>query len=146
MAPARFVIKTVGPLVTIQDHGRYGFLRYGVPESGPMDRDAFEIAHAALGYDAGGAAIEVSLGGIALECVEGSVTLAIAGGGFAITLDKTAVGSWSVVNVRAGSSVTIHGPALGGAGRTWPLPAGLWRRRGSEVIRPMHRQGLAEAA
>jgi allophanate hydrolase subunit 2 len=94
MARARFVIKTVGPLVTIQDHGRYGFLRYGVPESGPMDRDAFEIAHAALGYDAGGAAIEVSLGGITLECVEGSVTLAIAGGGFVITLDKTALGSW----------------------------------------------------
>src|SRR4029077_20445858 len=62
MAPPGFVIKTFGPLVTIQDHGRYGFLRYGVPESGPMDRDAFEIAHAALGYDAGGAAIEVSLG------------------------------------------------------------------------------------
>jgi biotin-dependent carboxylase-like uncharacterized protein len=107
MARARFVIKAVGPLVTIQDHGRYGFLRYGVPESGPMDRDAFEIAHAALGY-AGGAAIEVSLGGIALECVEGSVTLAIAGGGFAITLDKTALSSWSVVNVRAGSSLTIR--------------------------------------
>jgi allophanate hydrolase len=115
MAHARFVIKTVGPLVTIQDHGRYGFLRYGVPESGPMDRDAFEIAHAALGYNGGGAAIEVSLGGIALECVEGSITLAIAGGGFVITLDKTAVGSWSVVNVRAGSSVTIR-----------PGPWGSW--------------------
>jgi len=116
MARARFAIKTVGPLLTIQDHGRYGFLRYGVPESGPMDRDAFEIAHAALGYDPGGAAIEVSLGGIALECVEGSVTLAIVvGGGFTITLDKTAVGSWSVVNVSAGSSVTIR-----------PGPWGSW--------------------
>jgi biotin-dependent carboxylase-like uncharacterized protein len=115
MDRARFVIKTVGPLVTIQDHGRYGFLRYGVPESGPMDRDAFEIVHAALGYDVVAAAIEVSLGGIALECVEGSVTLAIAGGGFAIMLDQAAVSSWSVVNVRAGSSVTIR-----------PGPWGSW--------------------
>src|ERR1700760_3037565 len=115
MVRACFIIKTVGPLVTIQDYGRYGFLRYGVPESGPMDRDAFEIAHAALGYDAGGTAIEVSLGGITLECVEGSVTLAIAGGGFVITLDKTAVGSWSVVNVREGSSLTIR-----------PGPWGSW--------------------
>jgi allophanate hydrolase len=80
-----------------------------------MDRDAFEIAHAALGYNGGGAAIEVSLGGIALECVEGSVTVAIAGGGFVITLDKTAMGSWSVVNVRAGSSMTIR-----------PGPWGRW--------------------
>lgn len=129
MARARFVIRSVGPLVTIQDRGRYGFLRYGVPESGPMDRDAFEIAHAALGYDLGAAAIEVSLGGIALECVEGSVTLSVAGGGFSITLDKTALGSWGVVNIHAGSRLTIR-PGLWGswtyvafAGR---LKAGAW--------------------
>src|SRR6516162_6870366 len=108
MAHARFIVRSVGPLVTIQDRGRHGFLRYGVPESGPMDRDAFEIAHAALGYCATGAAIEVSLGGIDLECVEGSVTLAVAGGGFAIALDKMVLSSWAVVNVGAGSRVTIR--------------------------------------
>ena len=54
MAPARFVVRSVGPLVTIQDRGRRGFLRFGVPSSGPMDRHAFEIAHAALGYDSPG--------------------------------------------------------------------------------------------
>jgi biotin-dependent carboxylase-like uncharacterized protein len=108
MARAIFAVRSVGPLVTIQDRGRYGFLRYGVPESGPMDRDAFEIAHAALGYDADRAAIEVSIGGIALECVEGSVTLSVAGGGFSLTLDKMALGSWAVVNVRAGSCLTIR--------------------------------------
>ena len=108
MAHARFIVRSVGPLVTIQDRGRHGFLRYGVPESGPMDRDAFEIAHAALGYCASRAAIEVSLGGIDLECVEGSVTLAVAGGGFAIALDKMVLSSWAVVNVGAGSRVTIR--------------------------------------
>ena len=108
MAHARFIVRSVGPLVTIQDRGRHGFLRYGVPESGPMDRDAFEIAHAALGYCASRAAIEVSLGGIDLERVEGSVTLAVAGGGFAIALDKISLSSWAVVNVGAGSRVTIR--------------------------------------
>ena len=108
MAPARFVVRSVGPLVTIQDRGRRGFLRFGVPSSGPMDRDAFEIAHAALGYDSPGAAIEVSLGGLALECVEGAVTLAVAGGGFSLTVDKSAMNAWAVVSVRAGSSLTIR--------------------------------------
>jgi biotin-dependent carboxylase-like uncharacterized protein len=108
MAWAGLVVRSVGPLVTIQDRGRRGFLRFGVPASGPMDRDAFEIAHAALGCDSPCAAIEVSLGGLALECVEGAVTLAVAGGGFSLTVDKSAMGSWTVVNVRAGSSVTVR--------------------------------------
>jgi biotin-dependent carboxylase-like uncharacterized protein len=73
-----------------QDRRRFGFLRYGVPESGPMDRNAFEVAHAALGFDAGAGAIEVSLRGIALECIEGSV--AIAGGEFVITLGQNGHG------------------------------------------------------
>ena len=115
MAPARFVVRSVGPLVTIQDRGRRGFLRFGVPSSGPMDRDAFEIAHAALGYDSPGAAIEVSLGGLALECVEGAVTLAVAGGGFSLTVDKLTMNAWAVVSVRAGSSLTIR-----------PGPWGSW--------------------
>src|ERR1700722_13772770 len=108
MAPARFVVRSVGPLVTIQDCGRRGFLRFGVPSSGPMDRHAFEIAHAALGYDSPGAAIEVSPGGLALECVEGAVTLAVAGGGFSLTVDKSAMNAWAVVSVRAGSNLTIR--------------------------------------
>ena len=108
MALARFVVRSVGPLVTIQARGRRGFLRFGVPLSGPMDRDAFEIAHAALGYDSPGAAIEVSLGGLALECVEGAVTLAVTGGGFSLTVDKLAMNAWAVVSVRAGSSLTIR--------------------------------------
>jgi biotin-dependent carboxylase-like uncharacterized protein len=108
MARARFIVRSVGPLVTIQDRGRRGFLRFGVPSSGPMDRDAFEIAQAALGCDSPGAAIEVSLGGLALECVEGAVTLGVAGGGFSLTVDKSAMGSWTVVSVRAGSSLTIR--------------------------------------
>src|SRR6185437_768321 len=107
MARAIFAVRSVGPLVTIQDRGRYGFLRYGVPESGPMDRDAFEIAHAALGYDADRAAIEVSIGGIALECVEGSVTLSVAGGGFSLTLDKMALGCQSASNFAPRSASKI---------------------------------------
>jgi len=48
-----------GPLVTFQDAGRAGNLRYGVPPSGPMDRVAFEAAQMALGNGPGGACIEV---------------------------------------------------------------------------------------
>jgi allophanate hydrolase subunit 2 len=53
MAQAVFKIVQVGPLVTYQDAGRFNLMRFGVPASGPMDRQAFAIAQAALGNDSG---------------------------------------------------------------------------------------------
>ena len=101
MAAAGFVVSSVGPLVTIQDRGRPGLMRYGVPASGPMDRGAFEIANAALGNPYAAAAIEISMGGLALECVEGAATVALAGGGFVTSIDRTKYGSWIVATIRA---------------------------------------------
>jgi allophanate hydrolase len=42
MAEAAFYVSFAGPLVTFQDAGRPGNMRYGVAASGPMDRLAFE--------------------------------------------------------------------------------------------------------
>src|ERR1700722_6563733 len=108
MATSSFVVSSVGPLVSIQDQGRPGLMRYGVPVSGPMDRGAFEIANAALGNQPVATAIEVSMGGLALECVEGAVTVAAAGGGFLVSVDQTTHGSWLVATMRAGSRLTVR--------------------------------------
>jgi allophanate hydrolase subunit 2 len=108
MATAGFVVSSVGPLVSIQDQGRPGLMRYGVPASGAMDREAFEIANAALGNWPGATAIEISMGGLALECVEGAVTMAIAGGGFLVSVDRMKHGSWIVAAMRPGSRLTVR--------------------------------------
>jgi biotin-dependent carboxylase-like uncharacterized protein len=115
MAVARFVVTSVGPLVSIQDAGRPGLMRYGVPVSGPMDRGAFEIANAALGLKTRGPAIEVSMGGLTLACVDGAVTVSVAGGGFLVSLDRTSLSSWIVATLRAGSTLSIR-----------PGPWGSW--------------------
>ncbi len=107
MAAARFGVTAVGPLVTVQDGGRRGSMRFGVPASGPMDRGSFAIANAALGNRAGTPAIEISVGGLALECIEGSVTVALAGGGFRVAIDGTASGSWIAATLRAGSRLVV---------------------------------------
>jgi biotin-dependent carboxylase-like uncharacterized protein len=107
MSRAIFVVEHAGPLSTIQDAGRSGFMRYGVPRSGPMDREAFAIAHAALGNPSGASAIETTVGGMTLHCLEGSVTFATAGGGFSVEIDGAAVGSWTVATIRAGSRLVI---------------------------------------
>ncbi|MDF7824954.1 biotin-dependent carboxyltransferase family protein [Pontiellaceae bacterium B12227] len=47
-----------GMYTTVQDAGRAGYLRYGLPPSGAMDRRAFEIANALVGNSPEAAVLE----------------------------------------------------------------------------------------
>jgi 5-oxoprolinase (ATP-hydrolysing) subunit C len=67
---------------TIQDAGRYGYLRYGVTPAGPMDWVAFNTANLALGNDDRAAAIEISVGGLKVVCEGTPLWVAYAGGEF----------------------------------------------------------------
>ena len=108
MTDARFRVLTVGPLVSVQDAGRFGHLRFGVPASGPMDRLSHAAANVALDNPAKATAIEVSVGGITLECLSGSVTLAVAGGGFAVRHGARLQSAWSVFTVKVGDRVSVN--------------------------------------
>lgn len=108
MTAARLRVLTAGPLVTVQDIGRPGHLRHGVPASGPMDRLAFRAANAALGNPVQAAGIEVSLGGVTLECVQGETAVAVAGGGFVVELAGQRLGGWRVVHLRAGQQLQVR--------------------------------------
>lgn len=108
MAQARFRIRQAGPLVTIQDAGRPGFMRFGIPASGPMDRQSHAIANVALGNPAEAAAIEISMGGLELDCLEGEISFALAGGGFTVLLDGEPIANWGVSRLSAGMRLTIR--------------------------------------
>lgn len=108
MNTARLKVHFAGPLVTYQDAGRFGHLRYGVPASGPMDRFGFTAAHAALAQDQTATAVEVSLGGLTLECTHGSVSLAIAGGNFRVTCAGRDSIGWGVHSLHSGDKLTIR--------------------------------------
>ncbi|KQI71095.1 allophanate hydrolase [Loktanella sp. 5RATIMAR09] len=113
MASARFSVSFAGPLVTFQDAGRPGNMRYGVAASGPMDRLAFGAAHAALGNKSGGSAIEISLGGLMLQCTEGTVTVAITGGDFVVEHAGQKTISWTTLTVRKGEKLAIRAGKAG---------------------------------
>ncbi len=115
MSRARLTVEQAGPLTTLQDRGRPGYMRFGVARSGPVDRLAFAAAHAAAGNDAGGTAIEVSLGGVALRCNEGAVGFALTGGDFTATLDGRRLGSWHGGTLHAGETLVVRE----GAGGNW---------------------------
>ena len=61
------VVKQPGLFSTIQDFGRYGSRKYGVPEGGIMDRYAFKICNLILGNSENDAVLEITFLGPILE-------------------------------------------------------------------------------
>ena len=108
MSDVEFSISFAGPLVTFQDIGRPGNMRYGVSASGPMDIISFEAANAVLGNETKQTAIEISLGGLILQCHEGSITLAITGGDFLIEYQGQKISSWTVLTIQKGERLSIR--------------------------------------
>ncbi len=80
-APGSLLIESAGPGATIQDAGRFGWLRFGVTPAGPMDWAALRTANTALGNDPGAAVVEIGPGGLAVS-VATAMPLAFAGGAF----------------------------------------------------------------
>lgn len=112
MTTARFKVVFAGPLVSFQDAGRPGHMRFGVPASGPMDRLSFAAVHAMLGQSSC-TSIEVSLGGLVLECTEGTATCGVAGGAFTLTSEEA---GWQVATIQAGDRLTLRAGAWGSWG------------------------------
>ena len=110
MTDATLTIRFAGPMVSLQDAGRRGGLRFGVSPSGPMDRVAFAAAHAALGQEPA-TAIEVSLGGLSLT-TDVPLTLAIVGGDFDIDLGGQRYQGGQVLTLPPGDTLTLRaGPS-----------------------------------
>jgi len=113
MTDAVLSVSFAGPLVTVQDSGRAGNMRYGVSASGPMDRLAYDAANAAMGNPVGATAIEISLGGLMLQCKEGAVTLAIMGGDFVVEHEGQKYGSWTILTINKGERLAIRAGKAG---------------------------------
>lgn len=108
MADAVLKVVFAGPFVSIQDGGRHGLMRYGVPRSGPMDRLSFATANLALGNDADATGVEISVGGLTLDCIKGEIGFATTGGGFVTMRDGQMMPSWRTDTIRAGQRLVIR--------------------------------------
>jgi antagonist of KipI len=95
-----------GPLTTVQDLGRRGYLRYGIPESGPIDRAAFVLANRLVGNADGWAGLECTLGGPWLEVLADGA-LAVTGAEMPLSVNDREAPCWRTVGVRAGDIVRL---------------------------------------
>ena len=92
----------------MQDRGRYGFQRYGVPASGALDAYALRAANLLAGNDDGDAGLEMTVLGPRVRF--GAATwFAIAGADLAPMLDGEPVPNWQRVKASAGSVLSFQG-------------------------------------
>lgn len=106
------IVRTAGPLTTIQDLGRFGSQALGVPPSGAADRDALEIANLLVGNDRGAACLECTLRGPELECA-GPAILSVCGADMAPAINGKSVPMWTTLFADSGDVLSL-GTAVAG--------------------------------
>lgn len=93
-----------GLLTTVQDLGRLGYQRFGVPQSGAMDEFALRAANRLVGNPPQAAGLEFVLDAPLLQAGEDCL-VALAGRGFALLVQDRRVGAWRAALVRRGEII-----------------------------------------
>ncbi len=117
-------LKVIDPgfLTTIQDQGRVGYERFGVPVSGAMDRLSLLAANALVGNaslplrtQCGAAGLEAVLAGPVLQA-SGGCLVAAAGRGFFLEVGGRALPLWMAAWAHEGEFVALRATGEGGWG------------------------------
>ncbi len=101
-----------GFLTTVQDLGRFGYQRYGVPTSGALDLWSLRAANRLVGNADGAAGLELTLIGPRLAFLV-PATIALTGADLGAQLDGREVPRWESVTVRAGAVLSFSGTREG---------------------------------
>lgn len=101
-----------GPQTTVQDGGRTGQLRYGIPPSGPVDRPSFMLANRLVGNPDGAAALEFTLIGPRLRA-EAPCSVAVTGADAPITLNDAPAPAWTTLALAAGDVLRVGAARAG---------------------------------
>jgi len=105
-------ILDAGPQTTVQDLGRTGQMRYGIPPSGPVDRFAFVLANRLVGNADTAAALECTLIGPRFEITDAGA-IAVTGAAVPVTVNGQSAAGWTTIALKPGDVVKL-GPARTG--------------------------------
>lgn len=102
-----FEVLDGGLLTTVQDGGRYGWARYGIPPSGPVDGWALRAANALVGNAPEAAGLEITLTGPVLRALR-PLTVALCGAVFDVRRNGVAEVPFNQsLSLRAGDVLTF---------------------------------------
>jgi len=99
-------VQKSGLFTTIQDLGRYGYLRFGVPISGAMDRFSLIAANLLVGNGINDACLETTLLGPELLALE-KTQIAITGGDCSPKINGQSVPSWQTLTAQEGDIISF---------------------------------------
>lgn len=101
-----------GALTTVQDLGRYGYQRYGVPISGAMDKFALRVANLLVGNKKGEAALEVTILGPKLRALR-RLRVAFTGADLSPKINGHPCSMWCSLAVEEGDLISFGAPRSG---------------------------------
>ena len=107
-----FEVLQPGLLTTVQDRGRTGYQKYGVPVSGAVDETALRLGNLLVGNPPEAAGLEITALGPTLR-FHAERVIALTGAETRAELDGAPVQHWTSLGVRAGQVLSI-GPSARG--------------------------------
>lgn len=96
-----------GLLTTVQDKGRFGFQRFGVPVSGAMDTFALRVANLLVSNDEAAAGLEMTVLGPKLRFLT-DTWIAVTGADVDPVLDGEPLDQWKTIEVTRDSVLTFQ--------------------------------------
>ena len=107
-----FEILQPGMLTTVQDLGRFGYQRLGVPAAGAMDQFAIKIGNRLLLNSDKAAALEATFMGPSIKAISDTI-IAITGGDLGATLNGKSLPMWESISLKEGDTISFEGPRAG---------------------------------
>jgi len=107
-----FEVINPGIYTTIQDLGRPGYMKFGIPASGAADRFSAQVANLLVGNEPQAAVLETTLFRLELLALA-DLTLAVAGGDLSPTVNKAPLPMGESVPIRKGDRISFRGRKRG---------------------------------
>ncbi|KIX12205.1 biotin-dependent carboxyltransferase family protein [Dethiosulfatarculus sandiegensis] len=101
-----FKVVDPGPLSLIQDLGRFGYGRYGVPVSGALDPFSATVANLLVGNPANAAVMELTFMGPRLEALA-QTKMAVTGAQMGMTINGDPAPDWSCLDISPGDKLAF---------------------------------------
>jgi KipI family sensor histidine kinase inhibitor len=120
---ADFLVEDGGVLTTVQDFGRPGYRRFGMPQAGAMDPLALRIANLLLGNPPGAPALEFAFPGPRLVALR-PMTIAIGGADLGPMRNGRPLRTWRATPLAAGDVLSFAAPR-GGRWAYLAIPGGV---------------------
>ena len=102
-----FSVLTPGGYTTIQDEGRFGYQRMGIPVCGALDAFAYHTANLLVANALNAAVMEITVMGPRLEILT-EADLAVTGAEMGMTLNDQPLDAWKSFRVRPGDVLDIQ--------------------------------------